>query len=445
MSWLVSFCCIFAVCTGILWPSHPGFLHDPLEHFDCEEAYRLQYPLEAESVMPMSGKETVFEKGEIPEYVIRYAPVVHLYSEEKYLPYDVNEYVPKFYLKYGNGSNVTTEQDLPLNLSHLAAFAPRGDDNEPVFMTSLDDFSTDPDWITGQENKINYETGEIKNASATLIVVDKGNGWVDSYWFYFYAFNLGPFVMGKGPYGNHVGDWEHSLVRFYKGKPVILWMSAHSGGNGYKFNAVEKYDRESKVSRSFERPVIFSARGTHANYASVGQHSHDLPYSILCDFTDRGPLWDPSLNYLAYTWDGKNLTPALNDTAGPSREHKYRSREQKYGPWLLFWGRWGDKKLDPHDPRQRWSPWEYKYIDGPMGPLNKNLLRSEVCQGMKWWKFWGGCTIRRYLDMGTGLDSEGVSSCIVLANQIENQTLRRLFVWIAHGGLLCTVADAFWA
>ena len=85
-------------------------------------------------------------------------------------------------------------------------------------MTANEDFDLDPEWITGLKNKPLLRNGEIKDAPATLIVVDKGNGWVDAFWFYFYSFNLGPFVMGSGPYGNHVGDWEHSLVRFYQGK-----------------------------------------------------------------------------------------------------------------------------------------------------------------------------------------------------------------------------------
>ena len=50
------------------------------------------------------------------------------------------------------------------------------------------------------KNKPSLINGEIKDAPATLIVVDKGNGWVDAFWFYFYSFNLGPYVMGQGPY-----------------------------------------------------------------------------------------------------------------------------------------------------------------------------------------------------------------------------------------------------
>lgn len=458
-------------------------LPDPFAFVDMEAAYNEQYSKEnsknsffsastsealfSNKLPPMlshpSPNESTIRPGEIPDYVLKYAPMVHLYSEEKYLPYDINEYVSNLYLQFANGTNVTTPNDLPLNLSHLCNFIKYTTDNQDVYMTSLDDFSTDPEWITGKKNIPSYENGLIKDAPAVLVVVDKGNGWLDSYWFYFYSFNLGPFVMGRGPYGNHVGDWEHSLVRFYQGKPVTLWMSAHGGGNGYVFDTVEKYGdfdegkrrhkKHHNANKTLGRPIIFSARGTHANYASVGQHAHDLPYSILSDFTDRGPLWDPAMNYLGYTWDGAHLTPAIDETTVKdtgdvdkiNSKYKYRDREREYGPWLLWHGHWGDKKLDPKDKRQVWSPWEYKYIDGPMGPLNKNLLRLKVCQRSKWWNFWNGCTVRRYLDMGKGIESEGVNTCIVISNKIGNPVLRQLFIWISYGGWTCFLIDNLWA
>lgn len=58
-------------------------------------------------------------------------------------------------------------------------------------------------------------------------------------------------------YGNHVGDWEHSMVRFVNGVPDTVFFSAHSGGFAYKYSAVEKEG---------DRPVGYVGIGTHANY-----------------------------------------------------------------------------------------------------------------------------------------------------------------------------------
>ena len=59
-------------------------------------------------------------------------------------------------------------------------------------------------------------------------------------------------------FGNHVGDWEHTMVRFIDGVPDTVYYSEHSSGAAYKYSAVEKIG---------DRPVSYTATGTHANYA----------------------------------------------------------------------------------------------------------------------------------------------------------------------------------
>jgi hypothetical protein len=81
--------------------------------------------------------------------------------------------------------------------------------------------------------------GGRSDAPAVLVVVDKGRGIVDAFWFYFYSYNLGNAVLNVR-FGNHVGDWEHCLVRFYRGKPKALFFSAHTAGEAYSYEAVEK-------------------------------------------------------------------------------------------------------------------------------------------------------------------------------------------------------------
>ena len=368
-----------------------SILHDPLYYKD--------YPPVVS--FPKASQRTL-HPGEIPDYVIKYAPLVYLYSEERYFPYDIKKFVTNFHVRWKNGTVVPgTEHDM--NLEKLSKLP----NSTHLFLTANSDFDCDPEWITGLKNKPSLIDGEIKDAPATLIVVDKGNGWVDAYWFYFYSFNLGPYVMGQGPYGNHVGDWEHSLVRYYKGKPIIVWMSAHSGGGGYYYQKLEKYAMDPN------HPIIFSARGTHANYPSVGQHPHDLPYTILSDFTDRGPLWNPSLNYLGYT----------------------------YGSGLSFRGHWGDDSLPGNDSRQVYSfIGGYKYIGGPTGPLSKHLLRLEPCQDAQWWNFWKICNVRSDIQWGVGVESEGFN-CARLTTGIKPHWLRKTIQGLMWGGGICFIAN----
>ncbi|ODV88964.1 hypothetical protein CANCADRAFT_132337 [Tortispora caseinolytica NRRL Y-17796] len=364
--------------------------------------------------------------GEIPDYVLKYAPAVHLYSEEIYLPYHVRDYVTHFTATQ-HGKNITNclrrNRRCPdrLKLSDLKNLPRKSD----IYLTAVDEFDGDPDWITGLKNLPDPETHR-SDAPAILIVVDRGNGVVDAFWFYFYSFNLGPFVMGAGPYGNHIGDWEHSLTRFRNGVPEIVWMSAHGGGIAYYFDALEKMQTDSN------RPLIYSARGTHANYGFPGKHPHDIPYSILDDFTDKGPLWDPQKNFLGYTYDGRNVHTAVTDMHDDD------------GGWLLFPGHWGDMKLAPEDPRQKFHPFEWRFIDGPTGPLTKNLFRTDVCQRSKWYNIIGACIIHKHLNLDVDWTHDGLGLVGIWISRINSSLLRSLLKILLWKGWMTVIIDKIW-
>lgn len=376
------------------------------------------------------------QRVEIPDYIIEHAPLVYLYSEERYVPGSIEQYIPHFFMST-NSHNFTSKELTIANLNSVAResrFAV-GDPDAELFMSSKYEWEPEPgpEWLTGfQKHKPNILTGKIEEAMATLIVVDKPHiNAVDAFWFYFYPFNLGPFVMGHGPFGNHIGDWEHSLVRFNRRshKPEVLWMSAHGGGTAYEWESLLDHD---VVGGS--RPVIFSARGTHAQYSSPGRHPHDIPFHMLSDYTDRGDLWDPSLNYIAYTLNGNQVHPGNGSVPG---------REDEFGDWLLYDGHWGNKQLDKRDPRQQWSPFEFKLIDGPTGPLFKNLQRSGPCQRSKWWNFAKTCRIRHRATAGEGFDSD-ISDCEVLLAKFPNW-LRPLVDIVTKNGYLCFYLDRWFA
>lgn len=389
--------------------------------------------------------------NKVPQYIIDNCPLVHLYSEERYWPSDINEFLTHFRLVDKDGETVQFA-DGHINLTALEDLRPIYDasmvnstssiiDSKNLFMTANEEFANDPDWLVGHRPE--YGTGLVKEGPALLLISDKGNGWVDAFWFYFYPFNWGPYIMGYGPWGNHIGDWEHSLVRFYMGEPKFLWLSAHSGGTAYQFDAVEKVKKLRRVdgkiqNKIINRPLIFSARGTHANYASVGQHSHDVPFFFmpLSDFTDRGPLWDPVMNFFAYQLEG-------NDDVRPMS-----AREEKLGTsWLSFAGTWGDKQLLGTDPRQKWCPVQWRYIDGPTGPLFKHLDRISLCPSFKSWNVWHGCPARHWIKKGEGLDAEKNDlvgdNCGVLLYNIRPRWLRGVMRFLMWRGTICFFMDYF--
>ncbi|KAJ9613921.1 Vacuolar protein sorting-associated protein 62 [Cladophialophora chaetospira] len=395
---------------------------------------------------------------EIPEYVMEYAPLVHLYSGEQFWPCDIAEHLYHITPTL-NYTPVQSEQQHPTlqNLDDLNEW----DHARWVFLTSKDNVEERPEWLEGAKNiprgptnpddkfedndgwvhkpgrtyfqavkdafadltewfapdldgfqenddfqmtasgkskkrkparhphyelKRSIPLGEYpappgrlrggrSDAPAVLVTVNKGHGIVDAFWFFFYSFNLGNVVLNVR-FGNHVGDWEHTVVRFQDGEPKAVFFSEHNFGSAYSYEAVEKLGK---------RPVIYSAYGTHAMYALPGLHPYILPWGILHDTTDRGPLWDPALNAHAYTYDFANQT----------------LRSSNYTPnspieWFEYSGHWGDKFYPLGDKRQYRFAGQYHYVNGPFGPKFKHLGRKKICQGPDS----SPCVIKNWLGSG---------------------------------------------
>ena len=245
------------------------------------------------------------------------------------------------------------------------------------------------DFLKHQDPPTKY--GKSK-APAILIVADKGNGTVDAFWFYFYSFNLGQKVLNIR-FGNHVGDWEHTMIRFQDGKPTSVFLSEHNFGDAYAWSALEKYvpNPDGSMAATWsnstfdneafaKRPVTYSALGSHAMYAAPGLHPYILPWGLLHDQTDRGPLWDPAQNAQSYVYDVANQSIRAS-TLNP----------RSPTGWLDYAGHWGDKYYSLSDPRQYRLAGQYHYVNGPTGPKFKRLGREGVCQAR------GLCRIREWL------------------------------------------------
>lgn len=139
-------------------------------------------------------------------------------SQDPYFPSDIGAQVQhtKPEVNFTAVSNVPS----PLTLDNLDSLNASGGAN--VYLTSVDDITTNPAWLNGVKPDA---SGKTDGAVSTAIIVnDHGSGHVDAFYMYFYAFNFGPPVLGQNV-GNHVGDWEHTMVRFLNGKPQAIWFS----------------------------------------------------------------------------------------------------------------------------------------------------------------------------------------------------------------------------
>ncbi|KAL8798748.1 MAG: hypothetical protein Q9223_007772 [Gallowayella weberi] len=335
------------------------------------------------------------QKNIIPAYVLEYAPLVYLHSGEKFWPCDIAEHLEHVtpYLNYTPMAASSASLSLT-NLDKLNEYT----NGRFVYLTSDDNVEERPDWLEGEKNIPDYPEelhqtllaggnnlqqpfgtdqeravqGGRSDAPAVLVVVDKGQGIVDAFWFFFYSYNLGNLVFNIR-FGNHVGDWEHCLVRFEDGKPKHVFVSEHYFGQAYTYDAVEKLGK---------RPIIYSAVGTHAMYVTPGVHPYILPLGLLHDQTDRGPLWDPALNLLSYTYNHtSDILLSSNSTPDAPTE------------WFFYNGHWGDRLYPLDDSRQYEFAGQYHYVSGPLGPRFKHLGRRKVCQG----RYSDPCVIHNWL------------------------------------------------
>jgi hypothetical protein len=165
------------------------------------------------------------------------------------------------------------------------------------------------------------------------------------------------------------------MVRFVNGSPDVVYYSEHASGSAYKYSAVDKIG---------VRPVSYIATGTHANYpvrlrpfhgrnlsslliAGVqkagNQNYEHIPFDILKDQTDKGPVWDVTKNFRGFWYNPSSGAISIASGAGPGGANQ----PSEGASWLNFSGFWGDKKW----PTSRFGQYcvadECLMEDGPTG------------------------------------------------------------------------------
>ncbi|KAL8945730.1 MAG: hypothetical protein Q9222_007771, partial [Ikaeria aurantiellina] len=296
--------------------------------------------------------------------LLHIAPLVWFHPEEKYFPSDIGAQLvhTKPELNFAPVEGYPT----PLTLDNLDAL--NAVNGTHIYLTSNDDVTTRPAWLNGvkPDPSTHASTGAI---SAAIITNDRGNGRLDAFYMYFTAYNWGGRLLGSDV-DEHVGDWEHNLIRFENGAPSEVWYSQHGFGEAFTYSCLQK---------SGPRPIAYSGNGSHAVYAIAGTHDHTIPNvnlpgkGILTDYTDNGTLWDPLLSAYFYSYDaGADDFSAYDGDGG----------EAYPTAWLRFVGKWGDQEYPDSDPRQHkilGIDATARFANGPTGPRDKQLVREKVC------------------------------------------------------------------
>ncbi|KAI5301654.1 hypothetical protein KEM56_001495 [Ascosphaera pollenicola] len=272
---------------------------------------------------------------DVPDFVKTYAPVVYLQSEDPYMPSDYEEFLNHVYPVDQVNHTVPSDPN-PLTLDNLNELNYEGGSN--IFLTSKEGIQANPDWFKGQDPS----SSEAKN-NVAVITTDMNNGTIYAFYFYWYNYNEGDTVVGL-EFGDHVGDCQHS------------------DGFAYSWDIVEKEG---------DRPIVYSAKGSHANYATSGkQDRHDvnaaIPPGFLIEQTDKGKRWDTVSNAHYYEFNRVQQSLSAYTDGTPVN-------------WLYFKGQWGDAQLPKGTKGQFGLFGQYKYSSGPQGPIYKKLDRETMC------------------------------------------------------------------
>lgn len=309
----------------------------------------------------------------LPQYALDFAPLVYLHSDEVFWPSVLNQHF----------DNVQPE----INFTRIDSYAATGQSTQ-AFLSSSNLQKINPTqeeliYLSSKESIFDLDSAAWlrgagppdeagrSDACAIIIAVDKtqqvGPGWVDVFYLFFYSYNRGNYFYNNR-FGDHVADWENTMIRFHNGKPTYVTPEAH-GGQVMLGNSAFKYDVLERVNG---RPVVYSANGTHGMYPQAGQQNYTgLPVAIY-DVTNRGHLWDPKLNYKSFFFSNEKGFSYTADTP-------IQQQDPENLGWLQFSGYWGDQKLESSNPHQTCIGPMCFYEGGPLGPQSKSLSRGWIC------------------------------------------------------------------
>lgn len=71
---------------------------------------------------------------------------------------------------------------------------PNSNNGKDIYLTSNEDITANPTWIEGIKPDAE---GRIEEKIGVIVMVEKENGVVDVFYFYFWAFNFGGKVLGR--------------------------------------------------------------------------------------------------------------------------------------------------------------------------------------------------------------------------------------------------------
>jgi hypothetical protein len=209
----------------------------------------------------------------------KYAPVLRLAAGERYRPLRLEDYLTKAALRNGSPPHGTLAQAQPTLFSLPVTSAP----------TYLDIRDAEPNAHASRYPSIEQQL-ELAQPRPTVyfhLAYQPAAGRVALEYWLLYLYN--------DFYDQHEADWEGVTVVLEKGAPLGATYSQHQG---------RKWIAWSAVSAAAGHPVVYVARGSHAEYPKASRYSirvcwtlygrHCAPTPRVDDAAGGGPTVTPT-------------------------------------------------------------------------------------------------------------------------------------------------------
>jgi hypothetical protein len=254
----------------------------------------------------------------------KYAPLLRLASRERCHPLRLEDYLTKTVLHSGSPTHGTIAQTKPTLFSLPVTSAP----------TYLDIRGAQPNSHASRYPVIEQQL-RLAQPRPTVyfhLAYQPGQGRVAIEYWLLYLYN--------DFYDQHEADWEGVTVVLQNGAPLGAAYSQHQGRKWIAWSALRK---------TATHPIVYVARGSHADYPKAGR------YSIrVCWTTRYGRRCTPTPKVDVADGDGSTLTPTAYDLqpfAGTGYTGSWGS-----GTYILGVGPTRDKITDPRRRSEYTNP-----------------------------------------------------------------------------------------
>jgi hypothetical protein len=274
----------------------------------------------------------------IGEATARYAPLVFLAPGETHRPSDASSFIRNSTLRWSHDSGRGDHEIAPRGQVNEARLGGGGYQHqvEGVFGGHHGDQIRSNDnarpkdgagdggnegFFLDLDNSKHESEGPGTNSPVYYEAVE---GRYITYWF-FYAYNAGP---TPGGIDNHEGDWERIVVRLNENnRATAVAYYQHTGHEEKRWRDVPKQG---------SHPLVFSAKGSHASYASPGDKDLGVPFGVVQDHAGRGAKWQTWQNLenvRAQDWYGYGgawgEVGNIKETTGPQGPSAFKAPAPK--------------------------------------------------------------------------------------------------------------------